>query len=114
VFSKVDMESSEIMYGLYLKEMNLKSDWYEQDLIAEFGFPNDITDGIDAWEYVKNQRDTFQVLRADLECSGRDGMYNEDQLFVVWDRWDVLALLNKLGSVLTSLPEIDGLEEGLN
>ncbi|EDW9825595.1 hypothetical protein GTR05_004824 [Salmonella enterica] len=36
----------------------------------------------------------------DLDCESRDGFYDEDQLFAVWDKRDVEQLINRLKSCL--------------
>ncbi|EBZ0015906.1 hypothetical protein ABN36_18185 [Salmonella enterica subsp. enterica] len=36
----------------------------------------------------------------DLECESRDGFYDADQLFAVWDKRDVEQLINRLKSCL--------------
>lgn len=32
----------------------------------------------------------------DFECEGRDGLYEEDQLFAVWEKDDVIGLIDRL------------------
>ncbi len=75
-------------------------DWVEQDLIGEAGFPNDFTDGMDAIEYQLNLRDTYQDLETDLECGGRDGMFEDTDRFVVWDKKDITKLRDYLNGAL--------------
>jgi hypothetical protein len=36
----------------------------------------------------------------DLNCQGRDGCFDHDQLFLVWDRADVKALMARLQEAL--------------
>lgn len=36
----------------------------------------------------------------DFDCQGRDGMFDADQLFAVWERKDVEALITRLQTVL--------------
>lgn len=43
----------------------------------------------------------------DLDCQGRDGLFDENQLFAVWEPKDVEALIERLSDALctaTSLP----------
>ena len=102
IYSRVDKSGAELMYGLFCKTSG--TDWpldfVEQDLIAECGFPNGITDGGDAIDYAINLRDTFQDFRTDLDCAGRDGMFDDEDVFVVWDKEDVKKLVDYLLSVL--------------
>jgi len=39
---------------------------------------------------------TGASLKMDFESEGRDGYFDEDQLFAVWERPDVLALIERL------------------
>jgi hypothetical protein len=43
-------------------------------------------------------------LTMDFHCEGRDGMFDEDQLFAVWERPDVLSLIQRLQETLD--PEV--------
>lgn len=36
----------------------------------------------------------------DLDCEGRDGLYDEEQLFAVWERDDVKELIRRLAETL--------------
>lgn len=38
-------------------------------------------------------------IRNDLECDSRDGLFEEDQLFCVYDATDIQDLINKLVSL---------------
>lgn len=42
----------------------------------------------------------FREFRFDLESTCRDGLYKEKQLFAVYDKDDVIALINKLQSLI--------------
>lgn len=92
-------DTGDLMFGLFCKTSGGEygNDWVEQDLIAEHGFPNDITDGVDAWQYVENLRDTFQDFETDLYCAGRDGLFDGDELcLIVWSKPDVQKLIDYL------------------
>jgi len=93
IYSRVTQGSPDIMDGLFCKVDGNDFDWFEQDLISEPGFPNGICNGSDAQDYVKNLRDTFQDFETDLFCSGRDGMFLDEDVFVVWSRNDVKKLV---------------------
>jgi len=45
-------------------------------------------------------RDSFQDFQTDLHCGGRDGMFEDDDVFVVWDRDDITKLRDFLNMVL--------------
>lgn len=102
IYSKVDPDGGELCIGLYCKESGpevLGNDWYEQDLIAETGHPlkdQGINDGLDNFNHVIDLRDSFKTFRTDLQAFGRDGLYEDKDAFVVWDKSDVLKLINYL------------------
>lgn len=103
IFSRIDKKNYEIMYGLFCKttdSLDYTNDWGEQDLISEIGFPGSITSGCEAMEYQMNLRDTFQDFEMDLDCTGRDGMFDDSDRFVVWDKKDVTKLRDYLNKVL--------------
>lgn len=39
-------------------------------------------------------------FKADYEVSGRDGLYEEDQLFCIYDKSDIVSLINKLQTII--------------
>lgn len=103
IYSRINQGMGELFDGLYSKTTSyedMQVDWCEQDLIGECGFPEDIVDGCDALRYQLNKRDTYQHFETDLECSGRDGMYEEKDQFVVWDENDITKLRDYLNKAL--------------
>lgn len=103
IYSKIDKSYyGNLMDGLFCKTSGNEytNDFTEQDLIGEAGFPNDITEGMEAIEYQLNLRDTFQDFRTDLECAGRDGMYDDENTFVVWDKEDITKIRDYLNGAL--------------
>ncbi len=94
-----DQRYCELMGGLYCKASgpeDYSNDWIVQDLIGEPGFPAGIDDGNDAFMYQINLRDTFQDFRTDLDCGGRDGLYDDTDKFIVWDEEDISKLQHYL------------------
>ncbi len=103
IYSEIPKRDGDLMRGLFCKPNNPEecgNEWLVQDLISEVGFPNGIKDGIDAYDYQTNLRDTFQDFRTDLHCSGRDGTFDDSDEFVVWDKEDITKLRDYLNSVL--------------
>ena len=102
IYSRVDKEGTELFFGLFCKtsDETWEHDWVEQDLIAEQGFPNGIKDGYDAYEYQLGLRDSFQDFETDLDCGGRDGLYEHEDVFVVWDQKDITKLRDYLNLAL--------------
>lgn len=44
--------------------------------------------------------ETASSFSMDFDCQGRDGSFDEDQLFVVWEQTDVAALVARLTMLL--------------
>jgi hypothetical protein len=44
--------------------------------------------------------ETGESVAFDFECEGRDGLYENEQLFAVWELDDVRALIERLGQCL--------------
>jgi DNA modification methylase len=74
------------------------SDWYEQDIVGSIE-----STGSDDWAQKLDaaQRLGFS-LRMDFDIDGRDGCFDEDQLFAVWERQDVEALIERLQRTLAT------------
>lgn len=102
IYSRVDQGSADLCRGLYCKTSGPEYDidWIEQDLISEPGFPNNIKDGWQAIEYQLNLRDSFQDFQTDLDCGGRDGMFEDSDVFVVWDKSDISKLIHYLSDCI--------------
>ena len=104
VYSKIDGDG-EICDGLYCKVSggDYGNDWIEQNLICEPGYHNEEIDGAMAVGRTLHLRDTFQDFRPDLYCAGRDGMFEDSDCFVVWDKRDVLNLVEYLQDCLKTM-----------
>lgn len=102
IYSRVDHNVGDLFIGLFCKVSaeDFGNDWVEQNLISEVGCPDHINDGMEAYCYFENIRDSFQEFGTDLQFSGRDGLFEEKDLFVVWDKKDIEKLYNYLGKCL--------------
>lgn len=66
-------------------------DFYYQSLIEP-----DVISSNDIVDKLEEARVTGNSFSLDLNCEGRDGCFNSDQLFAVWDRADTLQLIDRL------------------
>lgn len=92
-----------LMEGLFCKTTDsndMSNDFCSQDLISEEGYPNNIEDGIEALTYQIGLRDSYKEFRTDLDCSSRDGCFDDDDKFIVWDKSDVTKLRDYLNQAL--------------
>jgi len=48
------------------------------------------------YELIETQGEEFEM---DLDCGGRDGRYEDDEIFAVYGKTDLLNLINKLQEV---------------
>lgn len=101
IYSRI-YDESDMLQGLYAKASgeDYGNDWLEQDLISEIKTPDEITSGIDAMNYLINQIETHQEFETNLDLVGRDGMFDDDDKFVVWSKNDVQKLVDYLNTSL--------------
>src|SRR5690606_2383638 len=71
--------------------MNI-NDFVEQDLISEPGYPDGLDDGLEALVYQMDLRDRFKNFSTDFDCAGRNGMFDDEEKFVVWNKEDITKL----------------------
>ena len=79
---------------LYCKTTSFEcmdTDWGEQDLITEIDIPLHKYDNIEQLEH----------FDTDLNLCGRNGMFNDEDKFIVWDKKDITKLRDYLTHVLT-------------
>ena len=108
IYSRVDKIGCELCYGLFCKTSNSEdytNDWVEQDLIAEPGYPPGVDDSFDAINVQMERRDLFLDFRTSLDCAGRDGCFDDSDVFVVWDAKDINALIGYLQNALIAQNE---------
>ncbi len=67
-------------------------------------FYQTITDAIDTGIYVEtvlhHAEKDGSSLAMDFNCQDRDGMFDDDQLYAVWEREDVTGLITRLQTAL--------------
>lgn len=87
IYSKFDPY---IIDGLYIKNESLGNDWYYQDLInsIECNDSGEYTDKL-----FKARDDPKYELRQDYNVNQRDGLFNEEQLFLIYDKDDAMKLI---------------------
>jgi hypothetical protein len=75
------------------KANELDNDWYYVDLI---GYPDnlDIFDYID--DSIRNQVELDREFELNHDVVQRDGMFDSDDYFMIFDRKDLNKILNKL------------------
>lgn len=81
---------------LYIKLGSLSNDWYYSEIT---GWPQGCDTSDDFYSKM-GLAEGGEEFSFDMEVGSRDGMYEEEEYFAVFDKEDVKALINKLSSLL--------------
>lgn len=97
--------SNEYFNGLYCKtsgpEDGWGNDWIEVDLISQVKFPVGIKDGGDAiCAFEENNITKGEPFETDMTAGGRDGCFDESDIFIVWDKDDIAKLISYLTNAI--------------
>lgn len=57
-------------------------------------------DGSELLDIMLTAMDTGESVALDFHCEARDGLFEDDQLFAVWEKKDVEALIARLHEAL--------------
>ncbi|WP_278438339.1 hypothetical protein [Pseudomonas oryzihabitans] len=71
------------------------TDFWSQDLAGALQ-----ADSTEEFEEACDRAAAGESIQLDLESQGRDGLYDRDQLFAVWEPDDVRALIQRLQRAL--------------
>jgi hypothetical protein len=98
IYSRVKLGSGQFWEGLYCKTSgdDWLPDWIEQELICNPATPPQLVDGGDQHAWIEDQINLLHDLQNDYNCAGRDGFFDDKNLFVVWDRTDIQKLISFL------------------
>jgi len=85
----------------YFEELQIKGETWEVDFLSQPIADAIETDGAgDFSDKLRRAQETGESLAMDFHCPGRDGLFEPDQLFAVWEPDDVLALIERLKECL--------------
>lgn len=76
------------------------NDWYFQELIEI-----ETKDNEDFSEVLFRAEETGESIGLDYNCVSRDGLYEENQLFAVFEKEDVINLIKLLQNSVSKYPE---------
>lgn len=76
-----------------IKEDTVGEDFVVQDLFPLFEGVNDSSEWADI---ILSMLEGEKSPPLDYECTGRDGLFDIDQLFLVWEREDLNRLIDRL------------------
>jgi len=86
--------------GETIVHANGPNDWFEQQIA-------DAIDAGDSGEWAEKLFDSQEngtSLAMDFECQGRDGLFEDEQLYAVWEPQDVAALIERLQQCIPGKP----------
>lgn len=87
----------------YFEALEIKGETLSNDFLTQ-----QIVDAIackDSGEFsdlLHESETTGKSVKFDFDCQGRDGCFDDDQLFAVWERDDVLALIERLTRLIAA------------
>ena len=81
---------------LEIKGSTWNNDYTVQDIVGAI----ESSDSGDYSDKLFAAMETGGSLKMDLDCMGRDGMFDEDQMFAVWEREDIEQLIERLNGCL--------------
>jgi hypothetical protein len=81
-----------IFGDLLIKGETCTNDFFYQSLVGEFGAP----DSGAHHELLDRAERQGESIAPDFDVQERDGLFDDDQLFAVWEGDDVIKLIEKL------------------
>ena len=93
VYSKFEPDMLE---GLMIKGETWEHDFIYQDLIGNIDAHNSEDYGAQIDTAIEGKTE----VRFDFHCMGRDGLFEDKQLFAVYDKYDVASLIARLKETL--------------
>ena len=88
--------------GLMIKGETWTNDWLYQDLL----FQVDGQNSEEISDILYEAEKTGKSFKLDLKCGSRDGMFFEDQLYMVYENFDIEAVVEALkGCIRPQAPE---------
>lgn len=84
------------------EEFAIKGETWNQDFLASASLSSaiDCSGSVEFVELLDHAEKTGESLLMDFESEGRDGCFDKDQLFAVFEEADVMALIERLNRCL--------------
>lgn len=86
----------QVSEGLMIKGDTWTNDWLYQDLL--FNVEGESSD--EASDKLTDAEENGTSFKLDLNCGSRDGMFDENQLFMVYEKSDIERLIEALKDCL--------------
>lgn len=86
-------------YNICIKYDSWKNDWLYQELSTLWS-PNE-NDSSELYNKLdKAESDSSYSFKQDLDGSQRDGSFDEDQMFLIYEKEDIIKLIEKLKTLI--------------
>lgn len=89
--------------GLYEKGDTWTNDWIYQDML-------DSVDGSgsqEVFETINDAEENGAQFVMDLDCGSRDGSFEENDMFAIYDKSDLKRLVERLSDTLNNYPVLE-------
>lgn len=96
IYAKAESLPSLDFGPLEIKGETIGPDWYVQRLVGDFVGDNDGMEWADSFEAMHKGEE--RAVDLDIVC--RDGLFDDDQLFAVFDKADAESLLARIATAL--------------
>jgi hypothetical protein len=95
LFSKYGGPESCVIGELLIKGETWTNDFLYQEIVDSVNTDS----GGDAYEIIERAEKSGESFAMDFNCLSRDGLFDQDQLFLVWEKADVDALKERLSRI---------------
>lgn len=87
----------------FFGELKIKGETWDCDFIYASITTEIECSGSEEWDEIldKAEKDSAYSIPMDFDCGGRDGLFDDEQLYAVYEEKDVIGLINALQYTLT-------------
>lgn len=101
IFGDLAVKGDSVLPAVAIPGTTTTGDWYYHDFIEL-----DVTDSGEWADKLFEGMAKDVSIPMDFETIGRDGFYDKDQLFAVFEKEDVFGLIHMLKDIVPDYPEI--------
>jgi hypothetical protein len=86
-------------------EICVKGSTWDDDFLLKRAFGEVLCDnGVEFDDVLEAARISGASFSLDFECLGRDGLFESDQLFAIWEKSDIEGFQSLLSRAISSMP----------
>lgn len=87
-----EYEPDDLFYNMFIKGEQLKSDYVEMSIIGNI----EANSSDERYETIDSAKENKNSIKLDFEKYGRNGMYDEEQLYALYEKQDLEDLIKCL------------------